>query len=114
LGAGLAAGLIAILNSRGQKADESRPASTLSADYAQFPSAARSDAEACMGEAARQLGASGATRVQLSQVVSTERRIDGWRLVSDVSGTWPKEQSRLRVDCTTAGGRISAFDVRAI
>ncbi|WP_448584939.1 DUF3011 domain-containing protein [Thermaurantiacus sp.] len=112
LGAGLAAGLIAILNARGHKADDSRQSAALSADYGLFPSAARRDAQACLSEAARQLGVSGATRVQLRQVVATEQRTNGWRLVSSLTGTWPREQNRLEVDCTTANGRVAAFDVR--
>ncbi len=111
LGAGLAAGLIAILNSRGHKADTTRPASTLQADYGLFPAAAQAEARACMAEAARQLGHSGATGVRLDRVVSTERRDSGWRLLAEVIGTWPKEANRLRVDCTATADRVTAFDV---
>lgn len=111
LGAGLAAGLIAILTSRGDKPDTSRPASSLQADYGLFPAAAQVEAKACMAEAARQLGHSGATGVRLDRVVSTERREAGWRLVADITGTWPRESNRLRLDCTATADRVTAFDV---
>ncbi|WP_448582782.1 DUF3011 domain-containing protein [Thermaurantiacus sp.] len=114
LGAGLAAGLIAILNARGQTADTTRPASTLQADYRLFPAAAQVEAKACMAEAGRQLGHSGATALRLDRVVSSERRGAGWHLVSEVTGTWPKETNRLRLECTATAERVSAFDVRML
>ena len=114
LGAGLAAGLIAILTSRGHSASEatSTSAARLDANYNLFPGAARSEAQLCLEEGARQLGATGATSLQLNSVPSSQQQGGGWRLVSDVTGTWPKQTNRLLLDCTAAGGRVTAFDVR--
>ncbi len=114
LGAGLAAGLIAILNSRGHSASEatSTTAARVSANYDLFPGAAREEARLCLEEGARQLGATGATAIQLNSVPSTQQQSGGWRLVSDVTGTWPKQSNRLLLDCTAAGGKVTAFDVR--
>ncbi len=114
LGAGLAAGLIAILNSRGGKHDASRPNASLQADYGLFPASAQAEARACMAEGARQLGATGATSVRLDRVVSTETRGAGWHLVTDVTGRWPNETTRLRLDCTATDQRVTSFDVAAL
>jgi hypothetical protein len=115
LGAGLAAGLVALVNS-GKKQAPSSPgaASSLAADYGLFPAGAQAEAKACMAESARQLGATGASQVRLNNVVSSQRSGSGWRLVSDVTGTWPNESSRLRVDCTATADRVTGFDINAL
>lgn len=113
LGAGLAAGLIALINSKGSKADASNPNARISANYGLFPGGAQAEAKACMEEASRQLGHSGASAVTLNSVASAQPSGGGWRLVSDVTGTWPKETSRLEVDCVASGTKVTAFDVKA-
>lgn len=114
LGAGLAAGLIAILNSRGHNASEvsSTTAARVNANYDLFPGAAKNEARLCLEEGARQLGATGATSVQLNAVPTAQQQAGGWRLISDVTGTWPRQSNRLLLDCTAAGGKLTAFDVR--
>lgn len=110
----LAAGLIAALAAanKGDKSGQStRGPASVDADWARFPSAARSDAQACLNESARQIGATGGTRVQLKDVTTAQQSGNGWMLVADVTGTWDDYVKTMKMDCRAAGGKVTAFDM---
>lgn len=114
-GVALAAGLIALLAAAG-KSSSSAPSSnsvaTIDADLARFPSDARSEAQLCMNEAARQIGSTGGTRVSLDRVDQAQRSGDGWLLVAQVSGTWPDQRRSMTMDCRANSSKVTAFDIR--
>ncbi len=112
-GAAVAAGLIALLASSGKKRSSTASGdAAISADYARFPADARAEAEACMKEAARQVGTTGGTKVQLDQVRNAQRSGSGWILVAGVTGTYPDHVQAMVMDCRASGGKVTAFDVR--
>lgn len=109
----LAAGLIALLASRGKKAEATGVnAAQIIADYGQFPGAAVEDARACLTEAARQVGATGGTRVALDRVDGASREGSGWRLFARLTGTYDGRAQQLSMTCLSSGGRVTNFDVR--
>ncbi|MCS6986108.1 MAG: DUF3011 domain-containing protein [Sphingomonadaceae bacterium] len=113
LGAGLAAGLIAILTSQGrsQLATTTGGPARINADYGLFPGAARTEAQACLAEGARQIGQTGATALDLNAVPAARQQAGSWRFVVDATGTWPDHRSRMEIDCAATGTRVTAFDV---
>jgi|GEM_PF-323845 len=116
-GAALAAGLIALLANAGKGSGGSRTAASagpasLTADLGKFPGDARIPGEACLKEAARQVGATGGTRVELVSVDRAERSGNGWMLIGTLAGTWPDHSQRMTMDCRATGSQVTAFDVR--
>ncbi len=116
-GVALAAGLIALLAAAGKSSGSGQSSSaatvaTIDADLAKFPSDARSEAQLCMNEAARQVGATGGTRVALDRVDQAQRSGDGWMLVARVTGTWPDHRDAMTMDCRANNSRVTAFDIR--
>ncbi len=115
-GAALAAGLIALLatagkGNQGRNAASTGPAS-ITADLGRFPADARTSGDACLREAARQVGATGGTRVELVSVDRAERSGNGWLLIGTLNGTWPDHGQRMTMDCRATGSTVTAFDVR--
>lgn len=109
----LAAGLVAALVAAGKsgKATHNHVA-RVEANYGLFPPPARDEARACLGEAARQVGATGGDVVRLDRVVrSTEQPRGGWRLQAQLTKIWPDHRRSMRMDCVASGGRVQAFDV---
>ncbi|MFN3371383.1 MAG: DUF3011 domain-containing protein [Sphingomonadaceae bacterium] len=109
----LAAGLVAALVAAGKsgKATHNHVA-RVEANYGLFPAGARDEARACLGEAARQVGATGGDSVRLDRVVrSTQQPGGGWRLQAQLTKAWPDHRQSMRMDCVASGGRVSAFDV---
>jgi hypothetical protein len=109
----LAAGLVAALVAAGKsgKATHNQVA-RVEANYGLFPASARDEARACLGEAARQVGATGGDVVRLDRVVrSTAQPRGGWRLQAQLTKIWPDHRQSMRMDCVASGGRVSAFDV---
>jgi hypothetical protein len=114
-GVALAAGLIAILAAAGKSSNSAtsgNAVAVIDADLARFPSDARSEAQLCMNEAARQIGSTGGTRVSLNRVDQAQRSGDGWMLVAQVSGTWPDHRQTMTMDCRANSSKVTAFDIR--
>ena len=117
-GVALAAGLVALLAAAGKSSSNSRSAAstssdaTLHADLAQFPSDARASAQACMNEAARQVGATGGSAVRLNSVDSASRQGNGWSIRAQATATYPEHSQKIVIDCTTSGDKVSGFDIR--
>lgn len=119
-GVALAAGLIALLaaagksnnNSRSTAAASSGGVAAVSADPGKFPSDARTSGDACMKEAARQIGSTGGKTVRLDSVDRVERSGQGWMIVGRITGTWPDHSQSMTMDCRATGSSVTAFDVR--
>ena len=121
VGAGvLAAGLLALLASNnGNRSRNSGSASSaparLTANTGSMPYEARSAADACFAEGARQIGATGGSDLALDRVTGLTREGAGWRVVADLRGTWPREGSRpMRMTCTANGSQVTGFDVAGL
>jgi hypothetical protein len=117
-GVALAAGLIALLAAAGKSSNSSSrsagaPASaTVHADLSNFPSDARTPGQACMNEAARQVGATGGTAVRLDSVDGATREGNGWAIRARATATYPDHSQKLAIDCKATGDKVTAFDVR--
>jgi hypothetical protein len=118
-GVALAAGLVALLAAAGKSSSNdssSRSAAsstaTLTADLNQFPSDARAPAQACLNEAARQVGATGGTAVKLDRVDGATRSGEGWMILARLTATYPNQSQSMAMDCRATGDKVTAFDVR--
>ena len=111
----LAAGLIALLSQAG-KSPSAKPnasAARLDADLQRFPDRSRREAQACLDEAARQVGATGGRALRLDRVTRSEAQAaGGWRHEAELTATWPDHSQRMAMDCIASGDRVAAFDVR--
>jgi hypothetical protein len=115
-GVALAAGLVALLAAAGKSSSSSRSAAsstaTLTADLNQFPSDARAPAQACLNEAARQVGATGGTAVKLDRVDGASRSGEGWMILARLTATHQNQSHPMAMDCRYMGDKVTAFDVR--
>jgi hypothetical protein len=117
-GVALAAGLIALLSAAG-KGGSSRSSTaatattaTVNADLSKFQPDARTPGQACLKEAARQVGATGGTAIRLDRVDSATRIGDGWAIRAGVTATYPDHSQSMAIDCRATGDKVTAFDVR--
>jgi hypothetical protein len=115
-GVALAAGLIALLSAAGKSGGTRPPTAaagaTLDADLSKFPSDARAPGQACLKEAARQVGATGGAAIRLDTVDSATRAGDGWVIRAGVTATYPDRSRPMVIDCRATGDKVTAFDVR--
>jgi hypothetical protein len=117
-GVALAAGLVALLAAAGKSSSNSNSrsastsAATLTADLNQFPSDARAPAQACLNEAARQVGATGGTAVRLDRVDGASRSGEGWMILARLTATYQNQSQPMAMDCRATGDKVTAFDVR--
>ena len=117
-GVALAAGLLALLASSGKSSSNSNSRSaasataTLTADLNQFPSDARAPAQACLNEAARQVGATGGSAVRLDRVDGASRSGEGWMILARLTATYQNQSQAMAMDCRATGDKVTAFDVR--
>ena len=116
-GVALAAGLIALLAAAGECSNNSRSSgstsnASLQADMSHFPSDARTEGQACMNEAARQVGATGGTSVRLNAVESTQREGNGWAIRAQATASYPDHTQKIVIDCRANGSSVTAFDIR--
>ncbi|TPE59835.1 DUF3011 domain-containing protein [Sandaracinobacter neustonicus] len=116
-GVALAAGLIALLAAAGKSSNSNSRSSgsssaSLQADMSHFPSDARTEGQACMNEAARQVGATGGTAVRLNSVNSATRQGSGWAIQAQATATYPEHTQKIVIDCRASGSSVTAFDIR--
>jgi hypothetical protein len=113
-GVALAAGLVALLATAGKSSERSATGTVaaIDADLNKFPGDARTAGQACMQEAARQVGQTGGTRVRLDSLDGASRSGDGWSIQARLTGSYPDHSQRMTMDCRTSGDRVTAFDVR--
>ncbi|ARS27121.1 DUF3011 domain-containing protein [Sphingomonas sp. KC8] len=121
-GVAVAGGLIALLASQGKKKKEATPTepaapekpatfpagppAAIVADFAGLPAAARPVANRCMTEAARQIGATGGTRLSYDRLVSLEQGNGGWRIRAALTGTYPDGERAIPMYCRATPSKI--------
>lgn len=82
------------------------PPAAIVADFTTLPANARPAAQACMFEAARQVGVTGGTRVRHASLVSIEPGSEGWRMRSNLIATYPDGDRSLPMDCLATSGEV--------
>lgn len=117
----VAGGLIALLASQKKKkpdgsVDESAatnpggPPATLSANLSGLPSASRSSVQNCMNDAARQIGATGGTRLSYDKLVSLEQGNGGWRIRAAMTATYSDGARSIEMYCRATPTDIIQLD----
>jgi len=115
----VAGGLLALLASKKKKPDGTAdttppPASTgpatLSANLSGLPSAARPSVQNCMNDAARQIGATGGTKLSYDKLVSLEQGNGGWRIRAAMTATYPAGAQSIEMYCRATPSEIIQLD----
>lgn len=117
----VAGGLLALLASKkkkdsttGEESTTAPPASTgpatLSANLSGLPSAARPSVQNCMNDAARQIGATGGTKLSYDKLVSLEQGNGGWRIRAAMTATYPGGAQAIEMYCRATPSDIIQLD----
>lgn len=115
----VAGGLLALLASKKKKsdgtADETPPPAstgpaTLSVNLSGLPSAARPSVQNCMNDAARQIGATGGTKLSYDKLVSLEQGNGGWRIRAAMTATYPTGAQSIEMYCRATPSEIIQLD----
>lgn len=117
----VAGGLIALLASQKKKkdgaaTDDSATAqpgqgpATLTANLNGLPSAARPSVQNCMTDAARQIGATGGTKLSYDKLVSLEQGNGGWRIRAAMTATYPDGAKSVEMYCRATPSDIIQLD----
>lgn len=86
------------------------PPAALVADLAPLPSAARPSVQTCLYEAARQIGATGGTRLSYDRLVSLEQGNGGWRFGASLTATYPDGDRVLPFYCRATPTKVIQID----
>lgn len=115
-GVAVAAGLLALLASSRKKksggADAALPGfppgppAAIQADPALFPAAARAAGQACLFEAARQIGETGGTRLRLDRVGDVRRTGNGWHLRAEAQASYPDGEHATPFTCRATAEQV--------
>lgn len=124
-GVAVAGGLIALLASQGKKKKPEEtgqtttlpetdkpgifppgPPATISADFADLPADARPVAQTCLFEAARQIGATGGTRVRYDRKTSLTPGNGGWRIGAALTATYPDGDRAVPMYCRATPTKV--------
>lgn len=115
----VAGGLLALLASKKKKADgteepattnPSGPPATLSANLNSLPPASRPSVLNCFNDAARQIGATGGTRLSYDKLVSLEQGNGGWRIRAAMTATYPSGAQSIEMYCRATPSEIIQLD----
>ncbi|KTE22720.1 hypothetical protein ATE67_01985 [Sphingopyxis sp. H050] len=115
----VAGGLLALLASKKKKADgteeaattnPSGPPATLSANLNSLPAASRPSVLNCFNDAARQIGATGGTRLSYDKLVSLEQGNGGWRIRAAMTATYPSGSQSIEMYCRATPNEIIQLD----
>jgi hypothetical protein len=123
-GVAVAGGLVALLASAANKRKNEAAASaadgpatfpargpaTLVADLSPLPSAARPSVQLCLNDAARQIGATGGTRLSYDRLVSIEPGNGGWRFGASLTATYPDGPRVLPLYCRATPSKVIQLD----
>ncbi|PZU60471.1 MAG: hypothetical protein DI547_02330 [Sphingobium sp.] len=86
------------------------PPAALVADLAPLPTAARPSVQTCLYEAARQIGATGGTRLSYDRLVSLEQGNGGWRFGASLTATYPDGDRTLPLYCRATPTKVIQLD----
>ncbi|WP_411340846.1 DUF3011 domain-containing protein [Sphingopyxis sp. J-6] len=122
-GAVVAGGLLALLLSKKKKTPTGEettatepvtypagPPATLSANLDSLPSAARPSVRNCMNDAARQIGATGGSRLTYDRLVNLEQGNGGWRIRAAMTATYPDGARSIEMYCRATPSQIIQLD----
>lgn len=121
-GVAVAGGLIALLASSANKRKQEEaatsvpatypagPPAALTADLSPLPSASRPSVQTCLNEAARQIGATGGTRLRYDRLVSIEQGNGGWRFGASLIATYPDGDRTLPLYCRATPAKVIQLD----
>jgi hypothetical protein len=131
-GVAVAAGLVALLASSANKKKQADaaaqtpapapdtpatfpagPPAALSADLSPLPAASRPSIQTCLREAARQIGATGGTRLLYDKLVSLEQGNGGWRFGASLIATYPDGDRTLPLYCRATQTKVIQLDFAA-
>jgi len=118
-GVAVAGGLIALLASNANKKRQANeaanatppsyspgPPAALRADLSRLPSASRTSVQTCLSDAARQIGATGGSRVEFDKPESLEAGNGGWRLRTTLIATYPDGDRDVPVYCRATPTKV--------
>ncbi|MBN8841898.1 MAG: DUF3011 domain-containing protein [Sphingomonadales bacterium] len=116
----VAGGLLALLASKKKKPDgtaeetatehPARGPATLSANLSSLPSASRPSVQNCMNDAARQIGATGGTKLSYDKLISLEQGNGGWRIRATMTATYPDGAKSVEMYCRATPSDIIQLD----
>ena len=86
------------------------PPATLSANLSALPSASRPSVQNCMNDAARQIGATGGTRLTYDRLVNLEQGNGGWRIRAAMTATYPDGAKTVEMYCRATPSDIIQLD----
>jgi hypothetical protein len=123
-GVAVAAGLIALLASSKGKSSPAAQTSTpatpstyppgppaqISADLSSIPANARPSMQTCLSEAAREIGATGGSRLRFDRVKTIEAGNGGWRFAADLVATYPDGDKALPIYCRATPSKVIQLD----
>lgn len=112
-GVAVAAGLIALLASRNSKNAKPKAGAgpaALQADLSGLPADARPAVQACLNEAARQVGSTGGTRLRLDRVQDLRWSDRGWTFNAQATSTYPDESHATPFTCRANGSRVEELN----
>lgn len=109
----VAAGLIAALTARREAPRPGTPAGAparLNADFGGVRPDAREAVRLCLDEGARQVGATGGSRLRLDRIERITREDNGWRLHARVTASYRDGDSPLPLTCVADTRRVIGLD----
>lgn len=89
------------------------PPASISAEFRDLPADARAVAQTCMFEAARQIGATGGTRVTYDRLVKLDPGNGGYRIRADLTAIYPDGARPLPMYCRATPTRVVELDFNA-
>ena len=115
-GVAVAAGLIALLASKGRKAEAPKSDAKMAAINIgpnAVPSAAEPAFRTCMEEAARQIGATGGTSIRLLGNVGANQNRDEWQFQLPLEASWPSDTHPAPATCRATSARLIELSFQA-
>ena len=116
-GVAVAAGLIALLASKGKKAEDkpAEPGATVTPAAINIapgavPAAAEPGFRHCLDEAARQIGATGGTAIRLLGKVDSAPDNGGWRFRIPLEARWPQDTHPTPATCRATSDKLVALE----
>ena len=124
-GVAVAAGLIALLSSNSKKKKDAPTAETLpatpppsgtgstamiDADLSSVAVNVRPSLQTCLNEAARQIGATGGTRVRFEGITKLEEGNGGWRINANLVASYGGSDSPLPMYCRATPTKVVELD----
>ncbi len=124
-GVAVAAGLVALLATQGKKKSSETaatatpqtpatypagPPAVNSADLSPLPPASHPSMQTCLSEAARQIGATGGTRLRFDRLTSIEPGNGGWRFAAALTATYPDGERATPIYCRATPTKVVQLD----